>query len=58
LEKTLKELKDKFAFFNQSVFEEIDRCLKDKNERYVQDMDKLIMNEIKLIKEVNFIDFL
>lgn len=53
LEKTLVNLRDKFAFFNQSVFEEIDRCLNEKNKRYIKDLENFILEKRKLKKNVS-----
>jgi len=52
LEKNLKQLRDKYAFYNQSVFEEIDRSFKEKNQRYLSDLERLVSKQISLKKEV------
>ena len=52
LEKNLIQLRDKYAFYNQSVFEEIDRSFKEKNQRYLSDLERLVSKQISLKKEV------
>lgn len=52
MEKSLTHLRDKYAYLNQTVFEELERCLKEKHLRYIFDVDYLISAQINRKKEV------
>lgn len=53
LEKVLVQLKEKYAYMNQTVYEEMQRCLIQKHQRYVLDIEKLVNDQILRKKEVN-----
>ena len=52
LEKSLTQLRDKYAYLNQTVFEEIERSMIQKHMRYLYDVDTLISDQINIKRDV------